>query len=112
MALFSKPKEERMLEFNKKKLQSDIHNLSDKLYEYRNDVGLAIIKEVVDIAKNIQILEVNLTGKDIELHRGRVQALNDLSSYIENSIAFRKEKNEQRVINQPRRANNMAGAAM
>lgn len=112
MALWFKNKSERVLEFNTKKLKNDIHNLSDKLYEYRNDVSLNIIKEVINIAKNIQILEVNMSGTDIELHKGRVQALSDLDVYIENSIAFRKEKNEQRIINQPRRTSSTAGLAI
>ena len=88
----------RILEFNKKKLLNEINNLSDNLYEYRNETSLKIVKEVIDMAMNIQLLDVNLCvdPKDTLIHKGRVQALSDISSYIDRAMSERPSEKAPR----------------
>src|SRR5262245_16623367 len=90
MALWfkKKPQTERVLEYNREKLSRELQNLSGKLYEFRKEMSLAILQEVLQMARNIQILEVNrYSDQEMLIHRGRLQAMDDLISYIETAIA-------------------------
>ena len=93
---------DRVLGFNKDKLQSEINNLSDKLYEFRNEMSLKIILEVLEMARNIQILDVNLykDEKSLLIHKGRLQALGDMISYLGKASTTQPNKKED----QPRGA--------
>lgn len=97
--LFKKKNEStRLLEFNKKKLMEEINNLSDKLHNFRGETSLKIVKEVIEMARNIQILEVNhyMDEKSISIHKGRLQALSDLSAYIDSAIQERPDPSKPR----------------
>lgn len=119
MGLFKKKvsKTERVLDFNKNKLREEIENLSSKLYPLRQDLALQIIKEVIEMAKNVQILEVNSykSESDLLIHRGRLQALSDLASYIERSMTNKPTEEgapKARDTIKTRRFSSTAGAAI
>jgi hypothetical protein len=118
MGLFSKKtKTQRLLEFNKDKLQKDINNLSNRIFDYRKDLGLQIIQEVIELAKNIEVLELASAKdeSDMQRHKGRLQAFTDLSAYILNSLEFHKQEDKQTprgTIKMARRTSNQAGVSL
>jgi hypothetical protein len=125
--LFSrrKRKEVLLLSYNARDLKARMQDASEKLYEYRHENSWRVIKDVIDMAMNVQILEVNratATTTSLALHQGRLQALSDLSNYVESamdSIAYQKRHKDQaqvmgeRVLTRQRqRTSNQAGAAL
>jgi predicted RNase H-like nuclease (RuvC/YqgF family) len=90
MALWpkKKTKTERLLKFNINELKEHIQNLSSRLYPLKNEFSVHIVREVIDMARNVQILEVNKarSEKELHIHQGRLQALSDLSEYITRSL--------------------------
>jgi hypothetical protein len=87
---------ERVLDYNASLLKEQIENLSSKLYSLKNEFSVHIIREVIDMARNVQILEVNRYRSEEErwVHKGRLEALSDLSSYIERSVMNRPVKED------------------
>lgn len=120
MALWSKKKEEsvRVLEFNKGKLQEEIENLSSHLTKHKEDITLKIFEELLQLARNVEILDVGLykTEQDLHIHKGRLAAFSDLISYIERAKAFDpKEEKQGRArdtVSIKPRSSTLAGAAV
>lgn len=115
---FKKPAE-KVLEFNREKLQTELNNMASHLYEVRGEVGLRLIQEILQTSRNIQVLEVTL-AKNQDYHRGRLDAFSDLIHYIERAIASRKEEVKQgskkpireSISIMERRSGTQAGAAL
>lgn len=110
-----------VLSFNRTKLQTEINNLSDNLYTFRHEVSWKILREVIEMARNIEILDVNKypnDGKGFYVHKGRMQALTDLGVYIDNAILGKASEMKdgktqvRNIIKQPRRTNNQAQTAL
>lgn len=115
-----KKAQERLLSFNREKIHTEMGNLSDALYPLKHEISFKLIKEVVQLARNAEILEVNAyrTHDEIQVHRGRLMAFTDLLSYLENAATFRPAKEEkktpegQHTIRTIRKTTNQAGAAI
>lgn len=116
---------ERLVEFNIDKLKRELGNLGEALYEHRNDRGFLIIREVIELARNIQLLEVSRYkgAERIQIHQGRLESMSDILDFISNHIKFqgtegRKEspKPDQhavRAIHKERpKPTNIAGSAI
>lgn len=122
MALWfkKKPINERVLEFNQTKLKTELQNLSSRLSVLKDDLGVAVIEEVIQLARNIQILESNKyrDEKNFFIHHGRVQALSDLADYISRSKEVKEEKKKEGVPRdqlksvKQRRTDHQAGIAI
>lgn len=69
---------EREMEFNRKKLETDIVRQSEQLYDYRNDESHRVYTDYLRSALNLEVLRLT-DGKvpdvDYAYHRGRVDAL-------------------------------------
>lgn len=113
----------RQLSYNRDKLCSELQNLSDKLFDYKTEMSFAIVREVVEMSKNVAMLEAAQFAKseqDINLLRGRFQALSDLGHYLDMAIQSRKEEKKTGIkkqsrefkVQEIRRANNQAGLAI
>lgn len=118
MALWFKRKKERVLEFNYQLLNSQLQNISDKLYEYRTDTGFKILEEMILMFYNKQVLEVNKLQdeKSLLIHQGKVSALIELARYIDAAKSERPKKDEKEqkprgTINL-RKTSNQAGTAI
>lgn len=99
MGLFSrKSKTELILEWNLAELSEKQEKLALQLYHYRTEDSWKLLKQVLDIAKNIQLLQTNIlkTNDPVKFahHSGRFEALTDMSNFIE--LAFDKEFQMQR----------------
>lgn len=84
----------RELSFNRGKLNEELENLSNHLYEYRNEFSYKIMREVIELVKNIETININIDGdrKRQLIRNGRIRALTDLGNYIDLAVAARKEE--------------------
>lgn len=111
----TKTKEERIVEFNREKLTKEIDGLSSQLFKFKGETSLAIVEEVIKLAYNIQLLEGGKvsTEKEMLIHKGRLQALSDLSSYIERSKTSNKTTHKDiRDVIKLRRTDGNSGSAI
>lgn len=118
MALWFKKekKESYILEFNRDKLQHELQNLSSKLSEYKVEIGVQIIEEVMKMFYNLNVLDRPRDSNSFLVQQGRLSAFTDLISYIERSKNFKpkeQEANKPRdAIRTIRRTDNQASAAI
>jgi hypothetical protein len=79
-----------LLDYNIENLQQKMEHLSMDVYRNRNEDGFRIIKNILDIARNIQILEINRvksSNLDTFNHlKGRLEALTDLSYHLDRCL--------------------------
>lgn len=101
MALWFKKKHERTLEFNYQKLQTEMENLSGNLHKYKAEMGVAIVREMIQMLYNTQVLLVNgiKDEKALLRHQGKIDAIMTMSQYIEQAIN-RRPKDEP--VDKPR----------
>lgn len=88
LSLFTKPKAQMLLNFNITELSSNMEKASVQIHKHKGDDALELVKLAIDTARNIQMLEVNKvkSEKDLHYHLGRLEALTDLSRFIELSL--------------------------
>lgn len=89
---------ERQLIFSLTTLSEQMENLSAHLYTFHREDSLKIIREVIELSKNFELLEINRyrEPRDIERHRGRYSALSDIGYYIDRAIEHGKELDRQK----------------
>lgn len=99
-----------LLSFNMKDLSTKMQQYSTELYHFKSEDSWKLLKRVIETARNIQILEVNRykpnasTAENLAHSRGRLEALNDLVSYIELAFddahqkSLREEKPKTKVL--------------
>jgi hypothetical protein len=110
---------ERVLEFNHVKLCTEMQNLSTRLGGFENDIGIAMVEEIINLAHNVAILESarQTDDKQILIHRGRIQALGDLAGYISRSKVAKPQKESDKMETsrdalRSRRTDHQAGLAI
>lgn len=114
---------EKQIDFNRKRVCTEMENLSGHLYDCRKENSWKIIREVIDMAKNVQILDgTKCKTTDQQLVSfGRLQALSDIGEYIDRAIESKmreaETKEKQKVRGQVRAApirqpSNQAGLAI
>lgn len=95
-----------LLSFNREELGAKIERLSVSLYRCRTEDSVKIIREVIEAARNIQILEVNrATPEKFAHHMGRLEALSDIAVFFEQSMdpaiyeqRRERENNKTRIL--------------
>lgn len=118
--LVARRRYQRLLDFNKARLNTDIQSLGESLFEFRKDMAFTIIQEILQLARNVQIIDgaSARTHEDMLLHRGRLQALDDVLDYLNRAathdpVKEKKDSGAKHSIRAFRRAtSNQAGAAV
>lgn len=82
----------RLITFNLDKIHTESQLLSDQLIAYKDEVGLNIVLELLELRKNIYIIKAHTNPKEIVGINGCIQALSELSTYIHSAMLAKKEE--------------------
>lgn len=109
MLLFKKKKTTSvLLDYNIGNLSAKLERIQLDLYRLRHEDSGIMIKEAIQTARNIQILEINRFNpnksnvEQLSHQQGRLEALTDLARFIE--LAFDAEYHKQRQAAHPQTA--------
>lgn len=82
----------RLITFNLEKIYTESQLLSDQLIAYKDEAGLNIVLELIELRKNAYIIGAHTRPKAFAEINGCIKALSEISTYIHSAMLAKKEE--------------------